>query len=126
MFFVLYVIFYNKDYNPNKISQLNMASCPSSIVKKKYFIHHTWIKVIWRIVTASEMSVRFITVRIALKITWMQDNLLYCSIMVHSPSEMSLKPPWIKKGACTQWGGWSPSYSWSMKFSSWATFMFLP
>lgn len=33
--FVVYVVFYNKDYNPNKTSQLNLASCSYSIVKKK-------------------------------------------------------------------------------------------
>ncbi len=38
------------------------------------------MKVIWRIVTASEMSVQFITVRIDLKTSWMEDNLLYCSV----------------------------------------------
>lgn len=43
------------------------------------------------------MSVQFITVRMALKTTWMEDNLLYCSITVYSTSETSLKHPWIKK-----------------------------
>lgn len=94
MYFVVYAIFYKKDYNPNKINvtiEYGILPFFNSKEKKSYSSHMDKSNL------KNGESVRFITVRIALKITWMQDNLLYCSIMVLSTSETSLKPPWIKK-----------------------------